>query len=184
VKLKLHENSLFAILLRARWWVSLLVALLVFSLVRLFFQPAIAVFIAPPFVAIGLYAAYQQLRRPGAKRIAATLEKARALPGEQFSAALEEAFRRGGYAVKRTSGGADLELTHEGRVTLVAYKRWKAVRTGIEPLREFDAATSKREAFSRIYVVAGEVTDNARAFAAEKRIRLLQEGELAALLKL
>jgi restriction system protein len=164
--------------------VSLLVALLMFSLVRLFFQPAIAIFMALPFVGIGLYAAFQQLRRPGAKRIAATLEKARALPGEQFSAALEEGFRRGGYSVKRANGGADLELTHEGRVTLVACRRWKAVRTGIEPLREFEAATRSREAFSRIYVVAGEVTDNARTFAADKKIRLLQQEELARLLKL
>lgn len=80
---------------------------------------------------------------------AATLERARALPWDGFCAALEEGFKRGGYAVTRTDGGADLKLAHEGMVTLVACKRWKAVRTGIEPLREFDAATSARGAHSR-----------------------------------
>ncbi|HYT47009.1 MAG TPA: restriction endonuclease [Burkholderiales bacterium] len=65
---------------------------------------------------------------------------------------------------------------------LVACKRWKAVRTGVEPLREFHAAAAQREAHERIYIAAGEVTDNARAFAAEKSIRLLQGEELAALL--
>jgi restriction system protein len=40
MKLTLPENSLFAILLRARWWVSLLVALGVFAVVRLFLERA------------------------------------------------------------------------------------------------------------------------------------------------
>jgi restriction endonuclease len=33
-----------------------------------------------------------------------------------------------------------------------------------------------------VYVAAGEVTDTARAFAAQKQIRLLQDEELAKLL--
>ena len=48
---------------------------------------------------------------------------------------------------------------------------------------ELDAASSEHGAHPRIYVAAGEVTDNARAFAAEKQIRLLQEEELAKLLR-
>jgi restriction system protein len=79
--------------------------------------------------------------------------------------------------------GAGLVLRRDGLVTLVACKRWKAMRTGIEPLREFDAATSAHGAFSRMYVAAGEVTDNARAFAEQKKIRLVQEEELARLLR-
>jgi restriction system protein len=182
--MKLPENSLFAILLRARWWVSIALALFVFALVRLFFKEGLAAAVALPFAAIGLYAAFQQLRRPGPRRIAATLERARALSAEAFRAALEEGFTREGYSAAQGEGGADLVLTHEGRVTLVACKRWKAVRTGVEPLREFDAATRERGAHSRIYVAAGEVTDTARAFAAQKQIRLVQEEELARLLKL
>jgi restriction system protein len=182
MKLTLQPNSLFAILLRSRWWVSALAALAVFGVTRLFLPVEFAAFATLPFVGIGLYGAFQQLRRPGAKRIAATLGRARALPWDGFCAALEAGFRRGGYAVARTGGGADLELKQAGRVTLVACKRWKAVRTGVEPPREFDAATSARDADSRMYIAAGEVTDTARAFAAEKKIRLLQEEELTSLL--
>ena len=57
------------------------------------------------------------------------------------------------------------------------------MRAGIEPLREFDAATRKDGAVGRMYIAAGEVTDSARAFAAEKNIRLVQEEELARLLR-
>jgi len=182
MKLELPRNSLFAILLRSRWWVSILAAAGMFALVRLWFAAPYAVAAALPLAVIGMYAAFQQLRRPGPARIAKTLERARALSWDEFCSALEEAFRREKFTVARMDGAADLKLTHEGLVTLVACKRWKAMRTGIEPLREFDAASSEHGAHSRIYIAVGEVTDNARAFAAENRIRLLQEEELAKLL--
>jgi restriction system protein len=74
-------------------------------------------------------------------------------------------------------------LRRDGLVTLVACKRWKAMQTGIEPLREFDAATRKHGAVGRMYIAVGEVTENARVFAAERNIRLVQEEELARLLR-
>jgi restriction system protein len=185
--MKLHENSLFAILLRARWWVSFLVAFLVFFAVRAFFGYGPGFFMALPFLVIGIVAGWRQLRRPSGKKVAATLERARGLPWEEFCAELERGFRRGGYSVKRsdvrTAGGADFELAHQGFVTLVAAKRWKAVRTGVEPLKEFDAATLERGAHIRMYIAAGEITDTAKAFAAERKIRLVQDEELAQLLQ-
>ena len=183
MKLKLHENSLFAVLLRAQWWVSGLVGVGMFFLVRAFLPVIYAVFAALPFWGISLWVLRRELRRPSAKKIAATLERARSLPADDFLKALEEGFRKSGYSVSRTTGSpADLELFQEGRLTLVICRRWKASRTGVEPLRDFDAATAERGAFSRIYVAAGEITDQARAFAAEKRIRLVGEEELTRLL--
>ena len=162
---------------------SILLAGGVFFLARIWFPEGLAMFASLPFFGIGLYAAFQQLRRPGEKRIARTLERARALPWEGFRSALEEGFRREGFAAAELESGADLVLRREGLVTLVACKRWKAMRAGIEPLREFDAATRKEGAVGRMYIAAGEVTDSARAFAAEKNIRLVQEEELARLLR-
>lgn len=184
MKLELPRNSLFAILLRSHWWVSIALAAGVFLLLRIWFHAGVALFAALPFAAIGIYAAWKQLKRPGAKRIAKTLERARALPWHGFCAALEEGFRREGYETVRSNDAADLVLRHKGMVALVACKRWKAMRTGIEPLREFDAATRSRGAAIRMYVAIGEVTDNARAFAAQKQIRLLQAEDLARLLRL
>ena len=143
-----------------------------------------AIFASLPFIVIGCVALWRQLRSPSAERIAATLESLRALSWDEFSAALEGAFRRDGYVVIRLDGtaGVDLELTKAGRVSLVGCKRWKVARTGIEPLRELDAARQARDAHECIYVAAGEITDNARAFAAEKSIRLVHDAELAKLL--
>jgi restriction system protein len=180
--MKLPQNSLFAILLRARWWVSLGAGAIAFALMRLLVPAPYAAFGALPFLIIAAVVLWRELRRPGAKKVAAALERARAMSAEDFSRALEAAFRREGYSVVRAGGAADLELTHEGRLTLVACRRWKATRTGVEPLREFDAATAARGAFGRLYVAVGEVTDNAKAFAKEKSIRVLHDEELARLL--
>ena len=183
MKWALPQNSLFAILTRSHWWISALLASGIFVVVRLFLPEEMAVFAALPFAGIAIYAGVRQLRRPGTKRIARTLERARGLSGEGFYSALDEAFKREGYTVSRMEGGAGLVLRREGLVTLVACQRWKAMRTGVEPLREFDAATREHGAVGRMYIAVGEVTDNARSFAAEKNIRLVQDEELARLLR-
>lgn len=183
MNIRLSENSLFAILMRSPWWISFAVAAGVFGLARLFVPTVYALIVPLPFVVIGAMAAWRQLRAPSAARIAATLDAIRAMSWEEFSAALEDAYRREGYAVTRVAGAAaDFELAKSWQVTLVACKRWKATRTGVEPLRELEAAARAREAHERVYVAAGEITDTARAFAAEKKIRLLHDAELARLL--
>ncbi len=187
--MKMHENSLFAVLLRSPWWISIGIALATaaasrFMLEKFSFPEFYAAFIALPFLVIGSVAGWKQLRAPSAKRIAGRLEALRALSWDDFSAAMEEAFRRDGYAVSRFKGaGADLELTRAGRVSLVACKRWKATRTGVEPLKELDAAKRASEAGESVYVVAGDITDNARNFAAQSNIRLLHDAELTEFLR-
>ena len=154
-----------------------------FVLVKFDMPEPYALFIALPFIVIGCVAGWRQLRAPSAERVAASLESLRLLSWDEFSVALEEAFRRDGYSVNRLRiAGADLELTKAGRVSLVGGKRWKVARAGVEPLRELDAARHAREAHECIYVAAGEITENARAFAARKNIRLLNGADLANLL--
>jgi len=106
------------------------------------------------------------------------------MPWEEFARALEEAWRREGYAVKAIGvPQADFELVRGARTTLVACKRWKATRTGIEPLRELEAAGRAREAHECVYVATGEVTEQARELAVQKGIRLVEGAELVLLLR-
>lgn len=184
MKWQLPQNSLFSILLRSPWWASALVAAGVFGVLRLLLDAGFAAFAASPFVVIAALAGRRQLGTPGAGRIAATLERLRGLPWEGFCGELEAAWKREGYAVSRPGRAqVDFELSRGGRVTLVGCKRWKAVRTGVEALREFHAAAERREAQERIYVAGGEVTEKAAAFAAEKNIRLVLAEELARLIR-
>jgi restriction system protein len=183
VKLKMHENSMFAILLRKAWWVSGLVALALFGVLRFFLPWDFAMFATLPFVVIAAYVGVKQLRAPGAGRIAKTVERLRALSWDEFAGAMEAAYRRDGFRVTRLEGGrADFELVQGARHTLVSSKRWKATRTGIEALRELEAAREACEAHECVYVSIGEITEQARVFALEKKIRVMQGADLVLLL--
>ena len=186
MKFQMHENSLFALLLRSSWWTSAAIALGIFAAVRIALPEGYqqyGFFAALPFMAISGYAGWRQLRTPGDAAVGDRLEAIRTLTWTDFSTAIEEAFRRDGHTVV-VSGtpGADFELAKAGRVSLLGCKRWKVARTGVEPLRELDAARRKRDAQESIYIAAGEISDTARAFATEKGIRLIHGAELARLL--
>ena len=186
MKWEMHENSLFAVLLRSPWWVSAAIAAAIGGLIGVLVREEwriFAVFSSLPFAAISVMAAWRQMKAPSGTRVARTLDTVRAMSWGDFAAALEEGFRRDGYAVSRIDGpDADFEIAKAGRRALVSGKRWKVARAGVEPLRALVGAKVAREADECIYVVAGELTDNARQFAVEKRIRLIAGPELAKLM--
>jgi len=183
VKLKMSQNSLFAILLRSPWWISIAIAAGMIVASRALLPPEyfhFGVFVSLPFIGIGAFAAWKQLRAPSPARIAAALETVRAMGWADFARSLEAGYRADGYVITPIKGqAADFELRKGGRTTLLAGKRWKAARTGIEPLRELVAARQAREAQDCVYVATGELTDNARLYATENRIRIVSGPELA-----
>jgi restriction system protein len=174
------HRSLFAILSRSPWWLSVLAAAAMFMLVRQFLPDYAAMAATLPFLGIAGYASWRQARLPDSERVAERLAALRALPWKEFAAAMEEAFRGEGYAVAAfAGGGADFELRRGGRMALAGCKRWKVAQTGIEPLRELLLAKEAAGAQDCIYVAAGDFSQNARQFAAQNKIRLLCEAELA-----
>ena len=176
------KESLFSILSRSPWWLSALIAVALFALVRLFLPNIAALFAALPFLAIAGYALWRQLRAPSVANVAEILGRLRAMAWEDFLPVMGEAFRRDGCSVAEIAdGAADLELRKNGRVSIVCCKRWKAAQTGVGPLRELYAARQARDAQECIYVAAGDFTANARAYATEKAIRLLHDAALATL---
>ena len=187
MEFKIPEKSLFALLMRSPWWVSLIVAVVIFFIARLFLPDHLVPFsliTAAPFLVIAAFVAWKQLREPGTAHVAATLEAIRAMSWSDFCAALEAHFTAEGFTVKRFKGtAADLELERDGYTTLVCAKRWKAAGHGIEPLRDLEAARAKQDARIAIYVAAGEITDKARLYATEKDLRVIGGTELAQLLR-
>ncbi len=176
--MKLPENSLFGILMRKDWWVSALCALATFALVQNFMPWGYAVFATTPFTVITLMVIWKQFREPGGERLESKLEQIRAMPWEEFAQALEPGFKAEGFVVKRIKGAADFELEKLGYVTLVSARRWKVVRTGVEPIRELLEYGEKREARQCRYVAAGELTEQARAYAKENGVALIEGVEL------
>lgn len=186
-KFKVSENSLFAILSRSRWWVSFIVAALVLLVACFFIPPNYfipASSCALPFLAIGVHTAWRQLRLPGAARVAASIEAARAMSWREFSAQLERGFGREGYKVMRLAGPADFKLIKMGKMTLVCCKRWKAASHGVETLRELDEQREAENAQDALYIALDGITGKARDFAGKHRIRLMEQQELAGLMRL
>ncbi len=181
MKLRMAENSLFAILLRQRWWVSAAIALAIGLIGAALLPPqwrvagALSGF---PFAVIAAMAAWRQRHTPSDSRIAQVDAAVRALAWPAFAALLEQSFRRDGHEVKRTSGSADFELLRNGQTLLVSARRWKSARTGLEPLRELQAAREKAGA-AALYIGLGEISETAAAFAAQQRIALWRAAELA-----
>lgn len=183
MKLRMHENSLFAILLRSQWWISVAIGIGL-TIVGTFFVPkGYAAFVGLPFLVIGAIAGWRQLRTPSAARIERTIEAVRAMSWGDFSRALEEGFQRDGYRVSRVDGaGADFQITKGGRTSVVGCKRWKAARLGVEPLRDLYAARREHDAHDCICVATGELSEPARAFATDHNIRVMHGAEIARLL--
>jgi len=182
----LNENSLFAILLRSSWWISIAIACAVSAIAAALLPDAYRILGALtglPFLVIGCIAAWKQRNAPSNASIDKTLSAVRAMSWVEFSRAIEAAYRRQGYAVAPAKGtAADFEITKEGRTALVTCKRWKVARTGVEALHALHAMKEARNAHESIYVAAGEITDNARIFAVRHGIKLVDGAELTRLL--
>jgi restriction system protein len=186
MKLKMAEKSLFAILLRSPWWVSIGLAA-VFGLGSKALLPAQYVIFGAmggfPFVVIGIIAAWRQLQAPSPAKVAHALEGAASMSWRDFSDALERGFKNQGHAVTRPkSGVADFKLDKAGRTTLVSAKRWKAANQGVEPLRELVAARDAQDAQHCTCISLGPLTDNAVKFAKANQVQLIYGTDLAKLI--
>lgn len=187
MRFKMSEKSLFSYLLRSPWWLSFAIALVLGLAGRLILseeKAPYALSIVIPFIFIGTIAAWKQLREPGKRKVAATVEAVSAMSWKEFSNLIESSFQREGYTVTRVNGAADFRIVKAGRSVLVCCKRWKAASLGLEPLRELESAREAQEAHEALYVTIGSITDNAQRFARDHRISLMREFELTRLLRL
>ena len=159
MKFKMAENSLFAVLLRSPWWISIAIAAVV-ALLAGALLPAqyrlVGAVSALPFVVIGAMAARRQWRLPSAAQVSQTLQAVGQMAWPEFAQRLEVAFQRQGYMVQRGGTAAvDFELQRQGRRTLVCARRWKSARIGLEPLRALQAAREAEDASDALFIEIG-----------------------------
>lgn len=186
MKYQMAPNSLFAILLRSPWWISLALTVLVGVVAR--FALPLEYWLAGamgaiPFAVIAVMAAWKQWSAPDPQRLAQTLDAVSTMTWRDFSLALADLFRRDGYSVESLEdAGADFCLTKMERTTLVSCKRWKAASQGVEPLRDLLALQQRRGAQEAWFVALGRISDQASQFARDNGIKLVQGPALAELL--
>lgn len=101
---------------------------------------------------------------------------------QQFEQLVGEAFRRQGFSVEETAagpdGGVDLLLRKTGEKFLVQCKQWRALKVGVAVVRELYGVMAAEGAVGGFVVTSGQFTEEAKAFAAGRNIRLVAGAEL------
>jgi restriction system protein len=106
----------------------------------------------------------------------------------RFEQLVGESFRRQGFSVKEAGGrgadgGVDLELRKGSELHLVQCKQWKALKVGVDVVRELYGVMAARGAAGGYVVTSGSFTDAAHAFADGRSLYLIDGVKLQAVLK-
>lgn len=111
------------------------------------------------------------------------------LTWHEFELLIGEWFRRQGYAVVETGGvgepdgGVDLVLSKQNQTYLVQCKQWKALQVGVTVVRELMGVMAVQNASGGFVVTSGRFTDEARRFAEQAKIILIDGRQLTGLLR-
>ena len=97
----------------------------------------------------------------------------------EFEALVGEFFRRQGYSVVQQGGagpdgGVDVLLQKGSDRYLVQCKHWRALRVGVQPVRELYGVMAARRVAGGFVVTSGEFTDEARRFAEGRELQLIE----------
>ncbi len=96
----------------------------------------------------------------------------------EFEKLVGEAYRLQGYRVSETGGGGadggiDLVLTKNNEKFLAQCKQWKAFKVGVDVVRELYGVMAAMGATGGFVVTSGRFTEDARAFAEGRNVRLV-----------
>jgi restriction system protein len=198
------KESLIDDLLKAPWWVSVVLGVVAYVAVR-FVLPAFfsrnpvlgglvggfaqsAHFILWFFGFIAVLSALFGLRRRDLVNDQRSVETLRATPWKDFEYLVAEACRRQGYAVdyslgRGADGGVDMVLRRDGCTSLLQCKQWRAGAVGVAVVREMYGILMAQKADEVIVVATGRFTAEARSFAVGKPIRLIDGPALLELVR-
>lgn len=111
------------------------------------------------------------------------IQSIHSLSWREFEELLSEAFRRQGYQVEHPGkagpdGGIDLKLMRRDERILVQCKHWKREQVGVAIIREILGVVTSEGADSGIVVTSGTFTLDARQFASQNSIKLIDRDAL------
>lgn len=203
-----RDESILNLLAGVPWWVSVVLSGAVYlTLTYIFplieFGPGISASMLKGFIisgqnlapAIALIllipapiSAYNAWRKRKVLDRQASIDSIRSLEWKAFEELVGEAYRRQGYAVSENAGagpdgGIDLSLRKAGELTIVQCKQWRAQKVGVEKVRELYGIQVSHHATRSIFVTSGFFTQEARNFAADKPIDLVEGSEFLALIR-
>lgn len=194
------RGNLTSTLLAAPWWVSVALAAFVYVLCQV--APALvhpdrpfflafnvlvgllsrnAHFVALPFLLLAGLSGLSGYRRRRVLDRQSDIESIRELSWQDFELLVGEAYRRQGYLVTENGGGGadggvDLRLRRDGKTFLAQCKRWKTRQVGVTSIRELYGVMRAEGANGAFFVSSGSYSSDARRFAEENAVTLI-DGE-------
>ncbi len=185
MKWKMSDRSLFAVLLRAPWWVSFVLVAAI-SLASSALLPneykAVGALCSFPFAVVGALAAWRQRNQLSPTQEDALQNALGAMHWREFSALLHQAFELQGYTVAPLAHGlADFSLTRQGQTTLVCAKRWKAAAWGMDNLQTLVNERQTQHATHLMCVSLQDIPQPLKKFAAQHQVTWLSGQSLWAL---
>jgi restriction system protein len=198
-----RNDTVFETLVKLPWWISVIVACFVFVVLR-FFLPGVlkgpifsglaqlvssnAIWIALFFLLPAAISALAAWRRGELLKGQTSIASIRRLSWHGLEDLVGEAYRRNGYIVMGNSGsgadgGVDLIARKNGETILVQCKQWKARQVGVRIIREMFGLLNAEKANEVHIVTSGSFTDDAKDFARNKPVRLIDGPMLVQLVK-
>jgi restriction system protein len=115
------------------------------------------------------------------------LEQVRSIDWFQFEKLVELVYQKLGYTVTRRGGanpdgGIDLMIEKDGQQSAIQCKQWKTWNVGVRQVREFLGALTHAKVQKGIFITLRGYTGDAKMFADEHNIEMLNENDLTRLL--
>ncbi len=197
------NESILNLLMKSPWWVSVVFSAIVYFLLAVV-VPTIAIQnvflkgiamaapkLAPIFALVFLFPApisfLNSYRKKKLLDKQKDLNSIKSLSWREFEELVAEAYRRKGYSVVENDGsgpdgGVDLLLRKDGNLFLVQCKQWKSYKVDVRVAREMYGVMTAKHAHGVIIITSGLFTQEAKNFAADKPIDLVEGNQLAVLI--
>lgn len=204
------KTSIFSGLFNLPWWVSLILAACAWLLPKLFIAnismdtpaslldqayrqaflqviPFFALFFAFLFCFTAVVSALRSWRMGTLFRSQTNLQGIRDLPWQDFERYIAEMYRQKGYSVEETGlggadGGIDLIVKKKREMFLVQCKNWRYEKVGVRIARELFGLVKAHNAAGGILVTSGEFTAEAREFAEQTKLDLIDGKNLISMI--
>jgi len=199
-----RDENLLDLLSQCPWWVSVAFSGVVYAVLRIIL-PAVqfdnwllrgfaqaAPTIALPLSVVLLVPAgisfFDAARKRKLLNKQTDLDSIRLLSWKEFEELVGEAYRRKGYSVIENhgvgaDGGIDLRLNKAGNLFLVQCKHWKTQKVDVRVVREMYGVMTAERASGAIIITSGLFTQDARIFADNKPVDLVEGYQLAELIR-
>jgi restriction system protein len=185
MKWKMSDRSLFAVLLRSPWWISMVLAAALALAASALLPEAyksVGALSCFPFVVVGVIAAWRQRANLSPEQAQALQSELAAMNWRAFSQLLQQAYALQGYEVSAVPNSVmDLKLTRQGQTTVVCAKRWKAAAWGQESLQTLVDERASLDATHLVCVSLQDIPPGLKKFAQQHGVTWLSGQSLWAL---